>query len=79
MPETINKTIPVLRIFDEARAREFYLDFLGFKIDWDRFEQNAPLYMQMTRGNLVLHLTEHYGDCLPGSNATKRRLSLRES
>ena len=27
------RTIPVLRIFDEAKAREFYLDFLGFR--WD--------------------------------------------
>jgi uncharacterized glyoxalase superfamily protein PhnB len=68
MSETIIKTIPVLRIFDEAKAKEFYLDFLGFQMDWEhRFEQNAPLYMQISRGNLVLHLTEHYGDCLPGS------------
>jgi hypothetical protein len=32
MPFT--KTIPILRIFDEAKAKEFYVDFLGFKIDW---------------------------------------------
>ena len=32
MPFT--KTIPVLRILDEAKAKEFYVDFLGFKIDW---------------------------------------------
>ncbi len=31
--------IPILRIFDEAKAEEFYLDFLGFKLDWEhRFE-----------------------------------------
>ncbi len=24
------KGIPILRMFDEAKAREFYLDFLGF-------------------------------------------------
>ncbi|RYE32039.1 MAG: VOC family protein, partial [Hyphomicrobiales bacterium] len=40
--------IPILRIFDEAKAKEFYLDFLGFTMDWDhRFGPNMPLYMQV--------------------------------
>ena len=26
------RTIPILRSFDEAKAREFYLDFLGFGV-----------------------------------------------
>ena len=43
---TFGKTTPILRIFDEAKAREFYVDFLGFTVDWDhRFEANTPLYM----------------------------------
>jgi catechol 2,3-dioxygenase-like lactoylglutathione lyase family enzyme len=25
---------PILRIFDEDKATEFYVDFLGFKVDW---------------------------------------------
>ena len=34
--------IPILRIFDEAKAREFYVDFLGFSVDWEhRFEPNC--------------------------------------
>ncbi len=62
------QTIPILRIFDVAKAREFYLDFLGFRVDWEhRFEPDLPLYMQITRGDLVLHLSEHHGDCCPGS------------
>jgi hypothetical protein len=28
------KTIPILRILDETKAKEFYVDFLGFKLDW---------------------------------------------
>jgi hypothetical protein len=28
------KTTPILRIFDEAKAKEFYIGFLGFKADW---------------------------------------------
>lgn len=40
---------PILRIFDEAKAREFYVDFLGFKVDWEhRFGENFPLYMQVS-------------------------------
>jgi hypothetical protein len=44
MPITHLATIPTLRSFDEAKAREFYLDWLGFSVDWThRFEDWAPL------------------------------------
>ena len=60
--------IPVLRIFDEDKAREFYVDFLGFKVDWEhRFEPGLPLYMQVSRDGCVLHLSGHHGDATPGS------------
>jgi len=40
------RSISIRRIFDEAKAREFYLDFLGFTLDWEhRFEDGLPLYM----------------------------------
>ncbi|ORX35537.1 putative glyoxalase [Kockovaella imperatae] len=55
--------IPVLRIFDEVKAAEFYQGFLGFKCDWThRFEEGFPLYQQVSRDGLVLHLSEHHGD-----------------
>jgi glyoxalase superfamily protein len=55
-------------IFDEAKAREFYLDFLGFQVDWEhRFEPGLPLYMQVSKDGCVLHLSEHHGDCSPGA------------
>ena len=60
---------PILRIFDVAKADEFYLGFLGFSIDWDhRFDDNAPLYRQISRDGLILHLSEHHGDGNPGAN-----------
>ncbi|PHN02499.1 glyoxalase superfamily protein [Flavilitoribacter nigricans] len=60
--------IPILRIFDEAKAREFYADYLGFSIDWEhRFEPGMPLYMQVSRAGCVLHLSEHHGDGTPGT------------
>lgn len=60
--------IPVLRIFDVEKAKAFYLDFLGFQLDWThQFEENFPLYMQISKDQYCLHLTEHYGDCSSGA------------
>ncbi|MAZ66356.1 MAG: glyoxalase/bleomycin resistance/extradiol dioxygenase family protein [Kangiellaceae bacterium] len=62
------ETIPILRIFDEEAAKAFYIDFLGFSIDWEhRFEEDFPLYMQISLDSCHLHLTGHHGDCCPGS------------
>ncbi|NQD95351.1 VOC family protein [Pseudomonas sp. CrR25] len=63
-----SSTTPILRIFDEAKARAFYLEFLGFQVDWQhRFEEGLPLYLQVSRDGCVLHLSEHHGDCCPGA------------
>jgi uncharacterized glyoxalase superfamily protein PhnB len=62
------QTSPILRIFDVAKAREFYVDFLGFQVDWEhRLDERAPMYLQVSRAGCVLHLSEHHGDCCPGS------------
>jgi len=60
--------IPTLRMYDVEKTREFYLDFLGMTVDFEhRFEAKAPLFMQVSRGALVLHLSEHHGDGSPGA------------
>lgn len=65
----VEKTIPVLRIFDYAKAIEFYVDWLGFKIEWEHhFDENSPVYMEVSKGNLTLHLSEHHGDSTPGAH-----------
>ncbi len=62
------RVVPIFRIFDVAKAREFYCGFLGFVVDWEhRFADDAPLYMQVSRGGMALHLSEHHGDGTPGS------------
>lgn len=62
------QAIPIIRIFDEDKAKEFYLEFLGMAQDWEhRFEPGFPVYMQVSRDDLVFHLSEHSGDCAPGS------------
>lgn len=63
------QAVPIVRIFDVAKAHEFYRGFLGFKVDWEhRFGDNFPLYTQVSRGGLKLHLSEHSGDASPGGN-----------
>ena len=64
----LSTVTPILRIFDETRARAFYVGFLGFQVGWEhRFEPGLPLYMQVSRNACVLHLSEHHGDCCPGA------------
>lgn len=72
------QAIPIVRIFDIAKAHEFYLDFLGFATDWEhRFGPNAPLYTQVSRAGLSLHLSEHAGDATPGANMVVYMRGLR--
>lgn len=68
MPIAFEKVIPILRIFDVLKAKEFYVDYLGFAVEFEhRFEENTPAYIQVTRGGMALHLSEHHGDACPGS------------
>ena len=61
----VDNVTPVLRIFDEEKARDFYVGFLGFEIAFEhRFEPNTPIYMGLSLGDVHLHLSEHHGDCL---------------
>ena len=66
---TIQKVIPVLRIFDYNKAVEFYVDWLGFKINWEHhFEENTPVYMEVEKDEIIFHLSEHHGDGTPGTH-----------
>jgi catechol 2,3-dioxygenase-like lactoylglutathione lyase family enzyme len=79
MPLQLLQVIPLIRILDVAKAREFYIDFLGFSVDWEhRYGDNFPLYMQISRAGIMLHLTEHHGDCLPGACVFLRVAGLEE-
>jgi catechol 2,3-dioxygenase-like lactoylglutathione lyase family enzyme len=54
--------VPVLSIVSMEEAREFYVDFLGFTLDW-----GDASYAQISRSNVQIHLTENSGDANPGS------------
>ena len=64
-------TIPILRIFSEEKAREFYLEFLGFTLDFGGpagGPAGGPFYGQIIRADTTLQLTEVPYD--PGHGST---------
>jgi uncharacterized glyoxalase superfamily protein PhnB len=59
----MQRTVPMLHIEGYAEATEYYVDWLGFRIDWEfRLDPAFPVYMQVSRDGLVLHLSQHKGD-----------------
>jgi catechol 2,3-dioxygenase-like lactoylglutathione lyase family enzyme len=63
----VQQVFPTLRITDYARSRRFYVEGLGFRIDWEhRVDARDPVFMQVTREGLSLYLSEHAGDCQVG-------------
>ena len=77
MEPAFEPPIPVLRSFDERKAREFYCAFLGFKVLFEhRFEPGMPLYLAVKRGPMVIHLSEHHGDASPGATLFVRMTGI---
>lgn len=60
--------VPVLRVRRADDARDFYLSYLGFSVEWEhRFAADLPLYMRISRDGARLDLSEHHGDGTPGT------------
>lgn len=79
MAVEFSKVIPILRMFDVRKAREFYFDYLGFKADFEhRFEPELPLFMGISRGGIQLYLSEHHGDGSPGVHIHVETAGLAE-
>ncbi|HPG11529.1 MAG TPA: glyoxalase superfamily protein [Chitinophagaceae bacterium] len=63
----LKQNIPILRIFDVQKAKEFYIDWLGFEIEFEhQFEPDTPYYIGIKREDIRFHLSEHHGDSVPG-------------
>ena len=59
--------IPQLRIISAAASLPFYVQGLGFKVDWQhQFDPGFPLFLQLTRNDQTIFVTEHTGDCEVG-------------
>ena len=73
--------IPTLRMTDETRSRAFYVEGLGFHVDWThRFEPGLPALMQLTRDGMTFYLSQHVMDCALGGLIhcrLRRRLAHR--
>jgi ribosomal-protein-alanine N-acetyltransferase len=63
----IEGTVPVLRMFDVAATKRFYVDYLGCSLDWEEGGGDGPTYMQVSRDELRLQLSSHHDDGTPGS------------
>ncbi|WP_422769291.1 glyoxalase superfamily protein [Plantactinospora sp. WMMC1484] len=64
-----SNTIPVLRIFAVAPALEFYVDFLGFTLDFGgpNAGPGTAYYGQVSRHDTTLHLAETAYDAGQGA------------
>ncbi|MGN7824963.1 glyoxalase superfamily protein [Chitinophaga sp. 22536] len=69
----MSRIIPIFRMFDYARAIQFYVDWLEFEILWEHKPEGAPIYMRIAKGDVQIDLSEHHGDGTPGS-----RISITE-
>ncbi|MWV43377.1 VOC family protein [Paenibacillus sp. HJL G12] len=75
----LQEIVPILRIFDVKKAMEFYIDYLEFNVDGEhRFEADLPLYIQISKNNVKIHLSEHYGDCCPGAAIRIQVIGIKE-
>jgi catechol 2,3-dioxygenase-like lactoylglutathione lyase family enzyme len=55
--------IPTLRVGDAESAKRFYVDGLGFRVDWEwRHEPEQPVFLQISREGMRLYLSEREGD-----------------
>ena len=65
-------------MLDEAEGRAFYVDYLGFEVDWEcRFNPDAPVFMQVRLGDAHIHLDGHATDDSPKSQVNIPVLGLR--
>lgn len=72
-PAQAGQIIPILRSFDEARAKGFYIDWLGGALLFEhRFDADAPLYFGVALLGAELHVSEHHGDATPGGRVLLR-------
>lgn len=63
----MQKVIPAFRITDYMKSRVFYVEGMGFKVDWEhQFEPDFPIFVQITKDEMTIYLTEHSGDCQTG-------------
>ena len=59
--------VPILRMYDVAATIRFYVEYLGCSLDSQDGEGDRPVYLQVSRGAMRLHLSSHHDDGTPGT------------
>lgn len=57
--------VPILRMYDVAATIRLYIDYLGCSLDWQAGEGDRPIYLQVSRDGMRLHLSSHHDDGTP--------------
>ncbi len=79
MSSELQYTVPILRVFSKEKTWEFYIDYLGFSFDWaERMDSDGPIYAQISRNDVALHLSGHHEDGAPGSAVLIRMRGLED-
>ena len=65
--DDVRAVVPVLRMYDLAATRRFYLDYLGFSEVHQTESGDRPVYLVVALGPVRLHLSSHHGDGTPGT------------
>jgi len=63
----VRAIVPILRMYDLAATRRFYLDYLGFSEVHLADSSDGPAYLIVALGPVRLHLSSHHGDGTPGT------------
>ena len=59
----LRSTIPTFRVRDARAAEAFYSEKLGFRTTWAHDPGDGyPVFLEIMRDNVALHLSEHQGD-----------------
>ena len=64
--QAVQAVVPTLRIADRERSRRFYVDGMGFRVDWE-WKNEPGAFLQLSRPGMRLYLSEREGDCPPGA------------
>jgi catechol 2,3-dioxygenase-like lactoylglutathione lyase family enzyme len=63
----LHPPIPILRMYDVEATKRFFVEYLGFDLDWQAGEGDRPVYIRVSRGPVAFHLSSHAGDGTPGT------------
>ncbi|WPR77751.1 glyoxalase superfamily protein [Algoriphagus sp. NG3] len=57
---TDQRVIPILKIVDVIRAKEFYVDMMGFEVEWEKkSDEKSSIYMILSYKHIILYFTDY--------------------